>query len=55
MRKVKKSSQSQSHDFDIFGNLNKVKVMTLTLLDFMTCGTSLVSVLPNVRILIRDI
>jgi hypothetical protein len=30
MKKVKKSSQSQSHDFDFFGNLKKVKVMTLT-------------------------
>jgi hypothetical protein len=29
MKKVKKSSQSQSCDFDFFGNLKKVKVMTL--------------------------
>jgi hypothetical protein len=41
MKKVEKSSQSQSHDFDFFGILKKVKVMILTLLDFMTCGTSL--------------
>jgi hypothetical protein len=34
MKKVKKSSQSQSHDFDFFGNLKKVKVMTMTFLRF---------------------
>jgi hypothetical protein len=30
MKKVKKSIQSQSHDFDFFGNLKKVKVKSLT-------------------------
>jgi hypothetical protein len=44
MKKVKKSSQSQSHDFGFLGILKKVKVITLTCLDFMTCGTSLLKV-----------
>ena len=36
------AQKSQSHDFDFFGILKKVKVMTLTWLDLVTCRASLV-------------
>jgi hypothetical protein len=44
MKKVRMSSQSQSHDFDFFRFLKKVKVMTwqeiFTVSPFRTCFKS---------------